>query len=379
MIHSRRAATVTIPWADISGRDDFQTDDRLLRMYKMEYQGEMNCALTRLPVSAITSGFYERQTNGVVHVSNLKQDSIPTMEQKIRGGVRPKIDVYWSPIAPGGGGYVCADDETTLAAYSKLNFTFVPCGVLRPRKVEASEASIWLEKRAKYVGLKKAVAPATRDDYASFAGPTLPPFSELLQFLMDKCKETRLSIRSFHQDNGSGVHYHQMLYAVLRRHERILDSICSEVDLGRAEHAEILTRVAYEGFLNFYIDWLSPEFFESRLQLLASIRSAQTGSNKTLDCHLDVLANFVSFLENTAEKGRVSPLGSFFHGLIYPPLSLATHRSYIYLEHEGTDFDDGNPHYPPARIEHLGRWLDLLTAALLVRVSNDVDFKATNN
>jgi hypothetical protein len=106
----------------------------------------------------------------------------------------------------------------------------------------------------------------------------------------------------------------------------MLDSILCLVDLGRIEHAEVLARVAYEGFLNFYIDWLSPEFFGPRLQLLSSVRAAQGGGDSSLDDSLSVLDNLPLLLENTSEKARISPLGSFFHSSMYPPLSLVAHQ-----------------------------------------------------
>lgn len=328
-------------------------------------------ALTRLPISIIISGYCERQADETVISSDLNQEDIPFMERMIRGGSRPSLDLYWSPLAPGGGAYVCADDETALAAYSRLNFTSVPCRVLRPKKVEASEASIWLETHGERVRLKKAVAPIL-DTYKSFVGSGFPPFCDIVRILFEQCERTRSAIVAFHEDDGSGVHYHQMLHAVLRRHERALDSISRLVELGRTEHAEALTRVAYEGFLNFYVDWLSPEFFSRRLQLLSTVRSAQSNGRRSLDDSLGVLTNFPEFLENTSDKARISPLGSFFHSSIYPPLSLVAHQSYVHLEDEASSFGDSDLSDSPGRVKQLGRWLDVLTAALVVRVRNDI-------
>src|SRR5262249_34503065 len=158
---------------------------------------------------------------------------------------------------PGGGGYVCFDDEAVLSAYAKLDFILVPCVILKPQKVDAPEASIWTEKRGDYVALARTIAPIL-DTYPCFIGGDVPPFTDLARFLIDKCQKTRAAVVAFHKE-GSEVHYHQMLHAFLRRHERLLDSISQMLGLGRAEHAEALTRVAYEAFLNFYLDWLSPE------------------------------------------------------------------------------------------------------------------------
>ena len=163
-----------------------------------------------------------------------------------------------------------------------------------------------------------------------------------------------------------------MLHALLLRHERILDSISRMVALGRVEHASVLTRVAYEAFLNFYVDWLSPEFFGPRLQFLSAVRAAQRRGIETPDDSLAVLANLVEFFENTSDKARVSPLGSSFHTLIYPWLSLVAHQSYGFLQYEASDFRDADFLDPRSDVGQLGRWLDILTAALLVRIRNDI-------
>lgn len=370
-MHSRRRPTVQIPIAKLPISQDVKLNDTLVQLYRKLHQGEITVALTRLPISRIISGYCERQADRTVIISNLNRQHIPLVERMLRGGSRPLLDLYWSPVAPGGGGYVCADDETALAAYSQLNFAWVPCRVLRPKTVEASEASIWLEKHGERVRLRKAVAP-TLDTYKSFVGIGFPPFCDVVHILTEKCESTRRSIISFHEDDGSGVHYHQMLHAVLKRHERALDSICRLVEIGRVEHAEALTRVAYEGFLNFYIDWLSPEFFGPRLQLLSSIRSAQSSGVALSDNDLVALDNLLKLLEHTGEKARISPLGSFFHSSIYPLLSLVAHQSYIHLDDESSGFGDSHLPDSAGRVKQLGRWLDLLTAALVFRIRNDI-------
>jgi hypothetical protein len=223
-MHSRRAPTVEIPTSKLSIPKDIKLNDTLVQLYLKLSRGEINLALTRLPTSSIISGYCERQADETVICSNLNREDVPFMERMIRGGSRPSLDLYWSPLAPGGGAYVCADDEAALAAYSRLNFTSVPCRVLRPKKIEASEASIWLETHGERVRLKKAVAPIL-DMYKSFVGSGFPPFCDLVRVLIDECERTRSAILAFHEGHAPGVHYHQMLHAVLRRHERALDSI----------------------------------------------------------------------------------------------------------------------------------------------------------
>ena len=369
--HSRRRPSVKVPKAQLAAYPDFIHDKRFLRLYAQLINRKINVALTRLPIGKIVSGHYERYGDRSVHISNLRSEYVPVLERAIRGGCRPRLEVYWTPLAPGGGTYVCADDEIALAAYSRLNVALVPCSILKPQKVHASEASIWVEARGDLVALSKAVPPV-RGNYSSLVGVTVPPFPDLVRLLIEACSQTRANIITFHEDYDSGVHYHQMLHALLLRHERILDSISRMVALGRVEHASVLTRVAYEAFLNFYVDWLSPEFFGPRLQFLSAVRAAQRRGIETPDDSLAVLANLVEFFENTSDKARVSPLGSSFHTLIYPWLSLVAHQSYGFLQYEASDFRDADFLDPRSDVGQLGRWLDILTAALLVRIRNDI-------
>lgn len=371
MNHSRSPAIVPIPLSKLIVERPIEDDERFTRLYSQLILGKIKVGLTRIPISQITTGFYKRSGNQTVHFSEPKSENIPICERMIRGGSRHPLELYWSPLAPNGGAYVCADDEAFLAAYINLGFKIVPCRVLRPQKTQASEASLWTERRGEHVFLAHAVGPAI-DGYASVAGLELPPFPDLIKLLSQASLAARNAVLSFHRDDGSGIHYHQMLYAFLKRHERLLDSINQLISLERIEHAEALARVSYEAFLNFYIDWLSPEFFGPRLQLLSAIRTAQSQGMTDATERLDVLGNFAEFLENAKDKGRISPLGSSFHDLIYPPLSLVVHQSYSHLQNEASAFDDEVPDDFQWHVEQLGRWLDVLTAAIVARIGNDV-------
>ncbi|NNG71115.1 hypothetical protein HLI18_14485 [Rhizobium laguerreae] len=339
-------------------------------MYTQLERGQIKIAFTRVQSEKVIGGYYERSGGVSNHKTNLNSKYIPLFKQIIRGGGRPEIDVYWSPLVPNGGGYVCADDENTLSAYNDLGFKLIPCRILKPKNLKAQEGAIWAEKADQDIALAKTVPPIL-EKYSSFFGNKFPDFSTVINRLKRECGETRKVIISFHQDFGTGSHYHQMLHTLIVRHERVLDSILRLVVLNRVEHASALTRIAYEAFLNFYIDWLSPEFFGPRLQLLARVRGAQASSDRSLDSHLSVLGNFVDFLENTHHKARISPLGLYFHESIYPELSLVAHQSYRHLEYEAEGFNESDPG-PLSSTTQLGRWLDILTAELLIRVRNDV-------
>jgi hypothetical protein len=371
MNHSRMPQIVKIPIGTIIYDPPLESDHHYNKLYKNLVLGKIKVGLTRLPLKSLKTGFFIRRDGNTKHISELKHENISYVEKLICGGHRPALELYWSPLAPSGGGYVCPDDEVALAAYANLKFAMVPCRILKPIKVNSVEASVWIEKRGEHTAMAHVVAPVV-GGYASIVGLELPPFKVLIAELIAKCATTRAAITAFHADGTGTIHYHQMLHAFLRRHEKLLDSIDRMIFLNRIEHAEALARVAYEAFLNFYIDWLSPEFFGPRLQFLSAIRTNQSQGARTSSEDLDVLGNFTDLFENARQKGNISPLGPRFHNLIYPPLSLTVHQSYGNLENEASSFDDNEISDFASYATHLGRWMDVLTAAIVCRIQNEV-------
>ena len=374
--HSRLRPLIEVPLVKIISNGNIDADDPYVRLYQRLLKGEIKVGLTRIPIESITSGYFKRTGDGVAHVSDLKNADIPFLEREIRGGGRPSLDLYWNPHVPGGGGYVCADDEVVLAAYKQLNFALVPCRILNPRKFDLPEACLWIEQRGKDVGLAKSCPPKI-DNYALFADSAKLPFADLIDFLKNCCRKTCSSIVKFHCEANVGVHYHQMLHALVVRHERLLDSIHHLVEIGRFEHASSLIRIGYESFLNFYIDWLSPEFLGPRLQYLSAVRAAKFDNPKEIKDKLTILSNFPILFEKTIEKAQISPLGLLFHNIVYPELSLIAHQSYIFLERDAKDFQPSEKLEDPSDLETFGRWINILTAALLIRVENDVGITPT--
>ncbi len=371
-MHKRLPKYVEVPVRDIDIDPNFVTDPRIVQTYADLHAGKVKVALTRLPSQLIQSGFYTRKADGSTeHVSNLDERVVPHLTAAIRAGVRPELDVQWNPHVPGGGGYVCADDEPVLAAYRALGIAMVPCRVLRPIAKPGPEAAIWLANKGKNVSHTKSIAPLV-NSYSSYLGEKQIALTEALESLIEISNATALAVREFHKDGGYDVHYHEMLHALMRRHVRVLESMLALVQLGRREHAMALCRMAYEAFLNFYLDWLAPQFFGPRLQLLSALRHSEEHGSSEKPAAWQALGNFPGLFENASEKARLSPLGTRFHSLMYPSLSLIAHQSYQHLELEASAFDSEEPAEKSLSDAQLTRCLDLLTTALLIRVRNDV-------
>lgn len=370
--HSRTPATFEVSADQIEIDPAVRTDPRIVRTYAALNRGEIKTALTRMPAASIIPGFFLRNAFGAIeHVSNIDATMVPVAVERIRCGFRDTLDLLWSPHAPDGGGYICPDDEAMLAAYRQLNIEFVPCQIIRPKPKPGAEAAIWIEKRGQYLGMARAIPPVIRA-YRSIIGEDLSDLPGAITRMMQLCSRSRASIRAFHMEPTqiAPIHYHQTLHAVVARHERALDSVLSLIQAGRREHALAIVRMTYEAFLNFYLDWLSPQFFGLRMQALAANRLAELGNgSKSVDWK--PLSNFTGLFENAAEKARLSPLGPIYHNHAYPMLSLIMHQSYFGIEREASSFDEHTPPNPVSDAQ-ICRWLDLITATLLTRVRNDV-------
>lgn len=370
--HMRTQQTFQVAADQIEIDPSIRTDPRISRTYAALYRGEVKTAFTRFPSCSIISGFYIRHASGAVeHVDDFDVTFVPSEVRSIRAGFRPVLDLHWSPHAPDGGGYICPDHEVALAAYRELNIKSVPCQIIRPKPTPSAEAAIWVEQHGQYLKMVRSVPPVI-SNYQSILGHDVSDLPNGLQRLMELCSRLRARIKAFHEgDRGiAAIHYHHTLHTVVARHERALDSVLRLVKANRHEHALAIVRMAYEGFLNFYLDWLSPQFFGLRMQALATYRRAELSDK---NCVLDwkPLSNFPRLFENAAEKARLSPLGPLYHDHAYPMLSLIMHQSYFGIEAEACSFDDDGSSSPVSEAQ-ICRWLDFLTAALLTRVGNDV-------
>lgn len=370
--HRRRLPTTKINIADIKIDENFIYDDGVAKAYKLLFEGKLKVSLTRFPESDIYSGIYHRLASGeIVHRTNMKPQKATLMERQIRGGHRPTVDLFWNAHCREGGGFICPDDENALEGYRRANVSLVPCRIIRPKKVAHSEGAIWLAARKNSARMDRLIAPEITG-YASFLGTTESNIRETGAVLSTLCEQARSEIKAFHSEASSGVHYHQMLFAFVRRHELAIESVLDLLSKGRAEHALAVVRMAYEAFLNFYLDWLSPEFFGPRLQLLAMLKEVSVTGDDAIDSAMDSLENFPALFGNSAEKAKICPLGTLFHNAAYPALSLVVHQSYGNIEKYSSSFYDGEQTLRKEDELQLCRWLDFLTAAILIRVRNEV-------
>ncbi|MEP9368144.1 hypothetical protein [Xanthobacter sp. VNH20] len=374
--HLRRPASRLVPIDQIEVPSDFRYDPPFIKLLKQADAGSIAVAFTRIRTDLVTSGFFVREGQATVHVSNLKQHNVPLLEAIIRRGDRPPLGLYWSSLSPHPSKLVCPDDEAALAAYESLGIKYAPAMIYSPREVQREEGSIWSRMKKGIASYDRALAPEI-NQYAASRRVWNAPDIEGLAVLRRTCADTRGEIRTFHAGSNNGVHYHQMLHALLLRHERVLDTIGELLSAGRLEPACAVVRMAYEAFLGFYVDWLAPSFIGPRLQLVSRLSSLKghtltSKERANEEYKRRVLGGFETFLTSVQAKARISPLGEYFHDIAYPPLSWVAHQSYGVLERESLHFEEEAPEDNPGQIRTLLNWLNVITTALVLRARNDV-------
>lgn len=362
MPHFRAKPTTLVKVSDIYVPPMRFTDDAFLRLVTQELQGKLDVALTRLPEASITTGFFEHKAGEVHHRSELDSNYVLTTRDSISSGARPIVEVYWSQLAPNKGGYVCPDSEVTLATYRLTSINYVPIRILKPKRAAGPEGAIII--RPTEDGFRHLQRP-THVGYDTFRidGDIDATFE--LDLLISYCEDTLSEITSFHKEGDGKLHYHQFLHAIVRRHARAVSSISWLVVNKRFEHAFILLRSTYEAFLNFYVDWLSPELIGPRLQFISSVRARNSCASE-----LKIIGNYANLLESSSQKALLTPLGSSFYENVYGFLSLAAHQSYSYTQREGSSFLEQEDEREVAST--IAQHVNFITAALLKRVRNEV-------
>jgi hypothetical protein len=200
--------------------------------------------------------------------------------------------------------------------------------------------------------------------------------SEDVDHLAALCAKALVAIKAFHAEADIGVHYHQALFARVYRHKRCLDSIVRLLEIGNVDHAVVLTRILYEGFLDFYLDWLAPAQMGPVLQYVSQYESARdSGAAERPEHPRAYIGGLYDLLSNVKRKASVSSLGTAFYELAYPSLSSVAHQNAhqnyneLDLEHGGFAEQLGNSIWQRAAVL---KWSNVITAEFLLRVGDEV-------
>lgn len=367
--HSRSEKTVRVKPSDIGVNDDFEADDIYTKLYQAAHLGKISIGHTRVDEAAITQGFYRRSHGATEHVVDQPSKYIELMADRIRGGSRPPLLLYWNPLCPHASKLVCPDDQLTLAAYRLIGIRKVPAQILGPRKSSLEESAlIFKGNPTDFDGVMAVQAQG----FVGVSGAGEDGFSDDMRLLASLCDRGLAAIKAFHADAGVGSHYHQALFARVYRHKRCLESIAGLLEIGNVDHAVVLTRILYEGFLEFYLDWLAPNQMGPVIHYVSQYeRSRGPKNNDGLRHPREHVGGLYDLISNVKRKASVSCLGVAFYELAYPALSSVVHQGYNELDLEHGDFVEqlGNLTWQRAAAT---KWSNIITAEFLSRVGDEI-------
>jgi len=295
------------------------------------------------------------------------------MAQRIRGGHRPAVEVYWSTINPAPQKYVCPDAQLLFLAYRDVGLTEIPVRVLSPKKRQLNESAVCIYETGEREGFDKTIA-IDRTHYQSLFGRKRQSGLESFEYLILICKRLEARIRLFHLPFDD-IAYHHTIRAQVVRHRETLVSMRMLLSGGRIDHCYALVRLLYEGFLSHYLDWLSPEVFGPRLSALAEFRRVQArrriaGEVCPDDPIREALRGLMPILESVDQKARLAPLGDLFYRVAYPSLSFVVHQDYgekqTALDRRGAGAERA------MKRKAIVRWSDAITAALYHSIVTDI-------
>jgi len=368
--HSRLESTVRVKYSDLLAPEGFEADDIYTKLYQGAALGEIACGYTRVDEAAITQGFYRRSHGVAEHVIDKPSKSVEWMADRIRGGSRPPLSLYWNPLCPHDSKLVCPDDQLMLAAYRLVGIRKVPAQVLGPRKSSLQESALTF----KGFNLRDfdGVMAIQAQGFVGVSGAGEDGLSDDMRLLASLCGRALAAIKAFHADAGIGSHYHQALFARVYRHKRCLESIAGLLEIGNVDHAVVLTRILYEGFLEFYLDWLAPNQMGPVIHYV-SLYERSRGSKNTDELRhpREYVGGLYDLISNVKRKASVSCLGVAFYELAYPALSSVVHQGYNELDLEHGDFVEqlGNLTWQKAAAT---KWSNIITAEFLSRVGDEI-------
>jgi hypothetical protein len=372
-----------IPLDLIADEDGRTNDDHFTKLYRQYCFGKRPSVLTRVNIDKIWPGVFKRSSEGEVvqFDSEVSSKFVEWMSYEIRCGFRPVLYLYKGIFGDTASGFVCADDVAAYQAYRSLGIRRLPAVILGKHVNMLTESGICLRIKDGRTAFDSTIA-IPRPEVQSFFGEgnelrKLSPF-EALTKLKEATQKAAVCIKAFHIEEKSEkeIHYHHCLHSVAFRLLETLNAVELLLKNNMAYQIRPLVRSAYDLFLNFYIDWLSPEHVGMLLQSLAVLSRTQKTDSQHLELKRAVEAAYGGLADvcrNMYEKGRLSPLGARGHSMIYSNLSPAVHQDFGVAHEYGDTLVAG-------RVEETSdedilaniRWLDLIAAGTITRLLDDV-------
>jgi hypothetical protein len=387
----RMPKTVEIPIGKIKFDRTGPKDDRFMDLYVRYLTGKLLDVRTRIDIKTIIPGFFLlNESDSYEQVgTEYEKDNFDLVVRDIRQGFRPSLFLYKGFVGPAKDQFICSDDLAAFYAYKQLGIRHVPAVVLGNHPENLQESGIRTRGIPNTQNSKfDSVVVHERIDHLSITGDLeslrkRDPI-EVVKHLSRSVEQTRAAISSFHLPSAnSPIHYHHTLFSVLSSLHQILRATELLIANDLAYQIRPLVRSAYDLFLNFYIDWMYPERMGALFQVLAVLSRIEKSSREYKSLAGAIRKTFgglVDILMNQAEKGRISPLGSKIHRVIYSDLSPAVHQDFGVIQEFGEALESGSiDPIPSEELHRTLQFLDIVVTAAIVRIADDVGLHFNDN
>jgi hypothetical protein len=368
--------------SDIKIDEGRKVDEYLVRLYQNYYSGKLGSLLTRVDIRRVHPGVFLRNSDGEVgqFEATVDQRYVEAEAYRIRCGHRPSLTLYKGIFGDTIDGFVCSDDVLSYQAYRLVGINYVPAIILgRPKKMLEESAICLLAKNGNIQFNGTLALP--RRKVGSLIGSSevigaLGPLKAVrkLRSTVSKVGEV---VRQFHiKSEDQNIYYHHCLYSVVYRISEALSAIELLLRARMEYQIRPIVRSTYELFLNFYLDWLSPEKVGPVMQgaaVLARTGRKHHGHQELTESMHRAFGGLVDLCRNAADKGRLSPLGHELHDRIYSGLSPAVHQDFGVAHEYGAALEKGRPEkLSKSELLEIVRWLDIIVTATVVRLLDDV-------
>jgi hypothetical protein len=385
----RGLPTVELHIDQIYVPEDLEEDKIFIEKYKKYVTGKIRGYRTRLSLNKIKPGFYQPSHNGLLYKCDKRdEESIACLKSTIKAGGRSPLYLYENINKQDKEIYLCPDDINLFFAYLELNVLKPPVMILGHK--QGLEESCYVVKSitnqsCSENGFLENVFPVNSKLQPSILGKNKNNNANF-DILIEKVNTVKKRIREFHQGENSELHYHHTLFSTLQRAEDTLLSMKLLFEAGLYVNAGMLLRSLYELSLNFYIDWLAPDWIYQFMQMASvmKLKEWEKFCNNSIqkgilnhDLKIRKEANIRAFLlaSKVSEKAKVFPLGEKHYLEIYSFLSKIGHHDFSMIARYNNTIEQGdNAVYNEDIIRTVIHYSDFYVAAIVTRIIDDIGY-----
>jgi hypothetical protein len=385
---NRNMPTIEVSLDKLIINKSVELDENFLKKYQKFLTGKLPGYFTRIERNIVKAGYYTMLDGSwSEYIEPVENWLVEEYVNKIKSGHRPFLVVIKNINKTCNKQYVCPDHVAALYAYENLDITMIPVIILDSNPVLSESA--YLISHC-YIGGKDigclmcGYKPYNFTEvYSCCSSKNNLRDISVLDSISSKCDEVLQLVKDFHNKDKSEVHYNHTTYSIVYRLKENILAIKHLLSENYFYQAMGLVRSIYELSIDYYLDWLAPEFMGAWLQhksrfnrneinkMLSGIASEKV-KPKHRDLYIKKMEYIFSFLSNVSVKAEMFPLGAEFYDEFYRYFSSIIHQDFHMTERHAPLLDDVETNFSnDISIAQMVVFLDVISSSVLVRVSQD--------